>query len=132
MHVHPDVDEYVVVLSGTLRCRIDGRTSTSAPATRRSFPAGSEHTFTNLADEPCEMAWVVLGRLGWIRGRAVCAGGEDAIPARSTDANVAAASGLEAAAVKNNARLRTQPRAMSEASTSAPMTARGGAFSCCE
>ena len=50
-----------MVLSGTLRCRIDGEDLDLGPGDAAVIPRGAEHTFTNVADEPCEMAWVILG-----------------------------------------------------------------------
>jgi len=58
MHIHHNMDEYVVVLSGALRCRLGDRDVDLQTGDAAFMPRGLEHTFTNLHAEPCECLWV--------------------------------------------------------------------------
>lgn len=58
MHIHHDMDEYIVILSGALRCRLGDRDVDLQTGDAAFMPRGLEHTFTNLHAEPCECVWV--------------------------------------------------------------------------
>ena len=58
MHIHHDMDEYLVVLSGSLRCRLGERDVDLEAGDAAFMPRGLEHTFTNVHAQPCECAWV--------------------------------------------------------------------------
>lgn len=58
LHVHHEMDEYVVVLAGSLRCRLGDHDMDLEAGDAAFMPRGLEHTFTNLHDEPCEVVWV--------------------------------------------------------------------------
>jgi len=58
MHIHHNMDEYVVVLSGSLHCRLGDRDVDLKTGDAAFMPRGLEHTFTNLHAEPCDCFWV--------------------------------------------------------------------------
>lgn len=58
MHIHHNMDEYVVVLSGSLRCRLGNRDVDLETGDAAFMPRGLEHAFTNLHAEPCDCFWV--------------------------------------------------------------------------
>ncbi len=59
LHVHHRQDEYVLVLSGSLRCRIAGDDVDLDAGDAALIPRGLEHTFTNVNPEPCDTVWVI-------------------------------------------------------------------------
>ena len=58
LHIHHHQDEYVVVLSGSLRCRLGDRDVDLAAGDAAFMPRDLEHTFTNVHEEPCDIVWV--------------------------------------------------------------------------
>ena len=58
MHIHHHQDEYVLVLSGSLRCRVGDHDIDLASGDAALLPRGLEHTFTNAYEEPCDIVWV--------------------------------------------------------------------------
>jgi len=58
MHIHHNMDEYVMVRSGSLRCRLGDRDVDLEPGDAAFMPRGLEHTFTNLHAQPCDVVWV--------------------------------------------------------------------------
>ena len=58
LHVHHQQDEYVVVLSGSLRCRVGDLDVDLAAGDAAFMPRGLEHTFTNVLEQPCDIIWV--------------------------------------------------------------------------
>lgn len=61
LHVHHHVDEYVLVLSGTLHVRVGGEELDLAAGDGAVLARGVEHGFVNRTDAPCEVVWVILG-----------------------------------------------------------------------
>lgn len=59
MHIHDHMDEYVLVMSGSLRCRVDGEDIDLEPGDAATIPRGCEHTFTNVHEEDCQVVFAL-------------------------------------------------------------------------
>ena len=59
-HLH-DVDEATTVVSGSVRCSVEGRRYAVAAETTMLFPRGRVHSFANEASEPAIMLFVYAG-----------------------------------------------------------------------
>jgi len=55
LHLHPDVDEIIIVTSGTLDFRLGEERRIVGPGHTISIPAGTPHAFTVLGNEPARL-----------------------------------------------------------------------------
>lgn len=56
-HEHPEQEERVTVVSGTVLVRIDGRLQLAGPGDAFVIPAGTAHEIANAGAEPAEVLW---------------------------------------------------------------------------
>ncbi len=55
VHHHPNCDEVLHVLKGTIRHRVDGEYVTMTAGDTISIPKGAVHNATNIGDDECEL-----------------------------------------------------------------------------